>query len=349
MKRLYTFAIALLAVVFTFNVNAQEKQYKVSTIAFYNLENLFDTINDPDIFLNDEFTPEGDKNYNTKIYEEKLERLSSVILKIGADFSKLPPAVVGVSEVENATVIEDLINKTELKNYGYDYVHVDGPDERGVDVGLLYRKSVFEVSDYKSISLKFDFDEKDKTRDHLLVSGKFDGEEMHFIVNHWPSRRGGEKVSRPKRNAAGDRTREIVDSLLDLDKDAKIVVMGDFNDDPVNESVKDHLRTKRKKSDLSPGDLFNPFAQLFRDGVGSGAYRDKWNLFDQLIISQGLALGEPDTYKYYASHVYNKPELTQREGRFKGYPWRTYVGDTYMGGYSDHFPSFIYLIKEIKN
>ncbi|MDA3911941.1 MAG: endonuclease/exonuclease/phosphatase family protein [Bacteroidales bacterium] len=348
MKRLYTIAIALLAIFFTFNVNAQEKQYKVSTIAFYNLENLFDTINDPDIFLNDEFTPEGDKNYNTKIYEEKLERLSSVILKIGADLSKLPPAVVGISEVENATVIEDLINKTDLKKYGYDYVHVDGPDERGVDVAFMYRKSVFEVSDYKSIPLNFDFDKKDKTRDHLLVSGKFDGEPMYFIVNHWPSRSGGEKASRPKRNAAGDKTREIVDSLMALDKDAKIVVMGDFNDDPVNESLEDNLRAKRKKSELKEGDLFNPFAQLFRDGVGSGAYRDKWNLFDQVIISPSLALGEPETYKYYAAHVYNNPELTQREGRFKGYPWRTYVGDTYMGGYSDHFPAYIYVIKEIK-
>ncbi|MEA1873952.1 MAG: endonuclease/exonuclease/phosphatase family protein [Bacteroidota bacterium] len=348
MKRLYTIVIALLTILLTMNVNAQEKQFKVSTIAFYNLENLFDTINDPDIYLNDEFTPEGDKNYNTKVYEEKLERLSSVIIKIGADLSKLPPAVVGVSEIENATVLKDLINKTDLKKYGYDYVHVDGPDERGVDVGFLYRTSVFEVTDYKSISLTFDFDKKDKTRDHLLVSGNFDGELMHFIVNHWPSRRGGEKASRPKRNAAGDKTREIVDSLQLLDKDAKIVVMGDFNDDPVNESLKEHLRAKRKKSELKKGDLFNPYAQLFRDGVGSGAYRDKWNLFDQVIISQGLALGEPNTYKYHKAQVYNKIELTQRDGRFKGYPWRTYVGDTYMGGYSDHFPAYIYIIKEIK-
>lgn len=346
MKRILI--IWLVLFIGVFSANAQEKQYKVNTIAFYNLENLFDTINDPDIFLNDEFTPESEKRYNTKVYEKKLQNLSSVILKLGNDLTKLPPAIVGVSEIENATVLEDLINKTKMKDYGYDFVHVDGPDERGVDVAFLYRKSLFTVESFKAYDLVFDFDKDDKTRDHLLVSGKLDGETMHFIVNHWPSRRGGEKASRPKRNAAGDRTRYIVDSLLNLDKDAKIVVMGDLNDDPINESVQDHLRTKRKKAQLEDGDMFNPYEQLFRDGVGSGAYKDKWNLFDQIIVSQGLAVGEPETYKLYAAHVYNKAELTQREGRFKGYPWRTYVGNTYMGGYSDHFPSYIYIVKEMK-
>lgn len=346
MKRIFLLSLAIVA--FAFNLNAQEKQYKLSAIAFYNLENLFDTIDskDPDTW-DIEFTPQGSKNYNTKVYNDKLRNLSSVILKLGSDMTHQPPAICGVSEIENASVLVDLINKTELKKYGYDYVHVDGPDERGVDVGLIYRKSVFEVTHVESIPLVFDFDPEDKTRDHLLVSGNFDGEEMHIIVNHWPSRRGGEKVSRPKRNAAGDKTREIVDSLLSIDSDAKIIVMGDLNDDPVNESVKEHLRSKRKKADLEEGDMFNPYAQLFRDGVGSGAYRDKWNLFDQLIVSQGLAMGEPTSYKLYSAHVYNKPELTQREGRFKGYPWRTYVGNTYMGGYSDHFPSYIYIIKEV--
>jgi hypothetical protein len=327
---------------------AQEKQYKISTIAFYNLENLFDTIHDPDIFLNEEFTPEGPKKYNTKVYENKLQNLSSVILKLGTDKAILPPAVVGVCEVENASVLEDLINKTELKKHDYAYVHVDGNDERGVDVGFLYRKSVFEVTHFASYPLVFDFDPEDRTRDHLLVSGTLDGELMHFIINHWPSRRGGEKVSRPKRNAAGDRTRYIVDSLLNLDKDAKIIVMGDFNDDPINESLMEHLNAKKDKNKLKKSDLFNPYLELFKNGVGTGAYRDKWNLFDQIILSRNLVLGEKDSYKLHTAHVYNKPELTQKEGRFKGYPWRTYVGNTYFGGYSDHFPSYIFIIKEIK-
>jgi uncharacterized protein (DUF2249 family) len=346
MKRILILSIVVSC--FALSTIAQEKQYNINTIAFYNLENLFDTIDsqNPDTW-DIEFTPQGNKKYNTKVYESKLKNLSSVIEEIGSDLTNQPPAICGVSEIENASVLEDLIHKTVLNKYDYDYVHLDGPDERGVDVGLLYRKSIFQVTNVEGYELTFDFDLKDKTRYHLLISGLFNGEKMHIIVNHWPSRYGGKKASDLKRIAAGDRTRHIVDSLLALDPNSKIVVMGDLNDDPINKSITKHLRAKRKISDLKEGDMFNPMAQLFRDGVGSGAYRDKWNLFDQVIISQGLALGEKDTYKFYSAHVNNKTALTNREGRYKGYPWRTYVGNTFQGGYSDHFASYIYIIKEV--
>ncbi|MFO7880441.1 MAG: endonuclease/exonuclease/phosphatase family protein [Bacteroidota bacterium] len=346
MKRIFTTFIILTAL--TAMTAAQEAKYKVTTVAFYNLENLFDTINDPDIYLNEEFTPEGDKNYNTRKYESKLENLSSVIEKVGADLTKQPPVICGISEIENKSVVEDLVNETCLEKYNYGIVHYDSPDERGVDVGMIYRKDFFEVTSSASYPVKFDFDTTDNTRDQLLVSGKLDGEEMHFIVVHWPSRGGGEMASRPKRNAAGDVARHIVDSLLKEDENAKIMVMGDFNDNPTDESLQDHLSAKGKKRNLENDDLFNPMAELYKDGVGSGAYRDKWYLFDMVIVSQGLLEDPKEGYSFYKAHIYNEPFLRQSKGRFKGYPYRSFVGDTWMGGYSDHFPAYIYLIKAVE-
>jgi exonuclease III len=346
MKRIFTFLIITLITAAV--ATAQETKYKVTTVAFYNVENLFDTINDPDIFLNEEFSPESEKQYDSEKYYGHLNKLAEVISQVGADLTQQPPVVCGVSEVENRTVLEDLVNTGDLKKYNYGIVHHDGPDERGVDVALIYRKEFFEVESSASYRVKFDFDEEDSTRDQLLVNGKLDGEKMHFIVVHWPSRRGGELASRPKRNAAADVSRHIIDSLLKEDKDAKIMIMGDFNDNPTNESVEKHLNAAADKDKLKKKELYNPMAELYRKGVGSGAYRDKWFLFDMVILSQGL-LGDPkEGYSFYKAHIYNKPFLKQKKGRFKGYPYRSFVGDTWMGGYSDHFPAYVYLIKAVE-
>jgi len=346
MKRIFTFLI--ITFITAAVAMAQETKYKVTTVAFYNVENLFDTINDPDIFLNEEFSPESEKQYDSEKYYGHLNKLAEVISKVGADLTKQPPVICGVSEVENETVLTDLVNTGDLKKYDYGFVHYDGPDERGVDVAMLYRKEFFEVESSASYRVKFDFDEEDSTRDQLLVNGKLDGEKMHFIVVHWPSRRGGELASRPKRNAAADVSRHIIDSLLKENKDAKIMIMGDFNDNPTNESVAENLNAKADKDDLKKNELYNPMAELFQKGVGSGAYRDKWFLFDMVILSQGL-LGDPkEGYSFYKAHIYNKPFLKQKKGRFKGYPYRSFVGDTWMGGYSDHFPAYVYLIKAVE-
>jgi exonuclease III len=323
----------------------EEKQYKVATIAFYNLENLFDTINDPDIFLNHEFTPEADKHWNTKKYFEKMDRMANVISTIGADVTGSAPAIIGVSEIENITVLEDLVKANDIKEYNYQIVHFDGPDHRGVDCALLYRPEYYTVTSTAMYHVRIE-DTAWTTRDQLLVSGKFDGEDLHVIILHWPSRRGGEKKSAPKREAAADVTRYIVDSLLTANPNAKIVCMGDLNDDPINSSVKDHLKTAEKKEDAISGTMYNPMEGLYKKGIGSLAYKDKWNLFDQIVISPAFLDKEDKGYTYYQTFVNNKPFLMQKEGRFKGYPFRTYVGDTYMGGYSDHFPVYIFVIKE---
>ena len=272
--------------------------------------------------------------------------MAKVISQIATDVTPDGIAVLGVSEIENRGVLEDLVKEDAIKEHNYKIVHYDSPDRRGVDVGLLYQPKYFQVINTNSHTLYME-DTNFRTRDQLVVTGILDGEKVHIVVNHWPSRSGGEKKSRPKRNAAGKLSRFIVDSLLTLNKNAKIIVMGDLNDDPVNPSVKEHLRAKGKESQLEEGDLFNPMYKMYQDGIGSLAYRDSWNIFDQVIISQALMGEDKSDYKFYKAKVYNKNFLLQKDGRYAGYPFRTFAGGIYLGGYSDHFPVFIYLIKEV--
>lgn len=342
----FLFSISLLLTVAT-GISQEKKSYEVSCIAFYNLENLFDTINDPDIFLNEEFSPESPKNWNSEKYYEKLDHMAEVISKIGNELSPVGPAILGVSEIENRSVLEDLVKQEQLADLNYQIVHYNSPDRRGVDVGLIYQPDQFEVTHSNSVRLTIPGDTSFRSRDQLVVSGLLNGEKIHVIVNHWPSRRGGEKKSRHLRNEAGKLSRAIVDSLFRLDERAKIIVMGDLNDDPINHSVLKYLKAKGDSDKLVREELFNPYYQLYKDGIGTLAYRDSWNLFDQLIISQSL-LKDKNGLHFYQAKVFNKNFLLQKEGRYKGYPLRTYVGSNYMGGFSDHFPAYIFLIKELE-
>lgn len=332
----------------TSNAYSQEKRaFKVGCIAFYNLENLFDTINDPE--KNDEeYLPGSEINWDTKKYLSKLHNMSQAIAGIGTDITPDGAAILGVSEIENKQVLLDLAAMDVLKDRNYQVIHYDSPDLRGVDVGLLYQPKYFQPTATKSYRLRVEGSPRFITRDQLLVSGMFDGEEMHFIVNHWPSRRGGEKRSLPFRMAAAELNRHLVDSLLNINPDAKIVVMGDMNDNPTNKSMTVGLRAHNNMEKLEKGDLYNPMTTLYKKGVGSTAWRDTWSLFDQIVVSQALIGKDFKTYQLFTAKVYNKVDLTQKSGRFKGYPWRTYVGGEYQGGYSDHFPTYILLTKEVE-
>lgn len=339
--------LSLIFVIFVGSISmfAQEKEYEIGCVAFYNIENLFDTVNDPDIFLNHEFTPDADKQWNSEKYYSKMERMGTVINGIGSEATGSAPAIIGLSEIENTSVLEDLVKAKDIAEYDYQIVHFDGPDHRGVDCALLYRPEFFEVTNTEMYEVKMD-DPEWTTRAQLLVSGNFNGEEIHVIVLHWPSRRGGEKKSAPKREAAADVTRYIVDSLLKADPEAKVICMGDLNDDPINSSVKKHLNCAGNKENATDGVMYNPMYALYKKGIGSLAYQDKWNLFDQIVLSPSFLKEDKSSYRFYQVYVHNKAFLMQSEGRFKGYPFRTYVGNTYMGGYSDHFPVYVYLIKE---
>lgn len=351
----------------TFLAQAQDKQFKVHTIAFYNLENLFDTAKDP-VKYDEEYTPA--KGWTKENYNKKLDNLARVISEIGmSDVQKNPPVVIGTCEVENRGVLEDLVKHPKLIDLGYSIVHFDSPDARGIDVALLYQGKYFTPTSYANIPLYLtndmlkgkkkeeDVNEEDDaneeasnskrkyTRDQLLVTGLLDGEEINFIVNHWPSRSGGEKRSSPFREAAGKLNRKIIDSLYKINPDAKIVTMGDLNDDPINKSVKKELGTVASRDEIQKFGMYNPMEKMYKNGEGTLGYRDAWNLFDQIIVSEPLVRKEYSTWTYWKAARFIKPYLIQNEGRWKGYPKRNSNG---VPGYSDHFPVYIYLVKEAK-
>jgi hypothetical protein len=349
MKNLLCYFL-LFSLLFTTNQNAQEKRnFKIHTIAFYNLENLFDTENDP-LTYDDDRTPDGKDHWTEEIYQDKLKNMAKVMAEIGAEVSGNTPAIIGVCETENRKVLEDLVNQETLIKQDYGIIQFDSPDRRGIDVALLYKKKLFTPTHYKAKELLI-YDDNDKskrvfTRDQLVVSGMLDGEKIHLIVNHWPSRSGGEKRSRSKRIKAAKLNRQIIDSIFSDDPYAKIITMGDLNDDPTNPSVKDHLNAKRKVSNLDIKELYNPMEDLAKQGYGSLAYRDSWNLFDQIIISTELTKKDFSSYRFYKAGIYNETYLVNAHGRYKGYPYRSFASGSYTGGYSDHFPVYIYLIKE---
>jgi len=332
----------------TISLFAQEKSYKIGCIGFYNVENLFDTLDTPNV-SDTEFTPNGPKGYGTAIYTEKLSHLSEVISRLGTELTPDGVALLGVSEVENRKVLEDLAAQESLKDRNYQIVHYDSPDGRGIDVALLYNPKYFEVLDSKQIPMpSYESNGVMRyTRDILLVSGLFDGEPLHVLVNHWPSRSGGEKATQHLREMAALLCKNAVDSLCNADPNAKVLIMGDLNDDPTSSSVKQILRAKRKTRDMRECDLYNPWWDLYKKGIGTLAYRDTWNLFDQIILSKGATDKTREGYYYYQARVYNKPHMVQKSGNFKGYPYRTFGGDTYLGGYSDHFPVYVFLLKEV--
>ena len=327
-------------------VKAQQP-VRAGLIAFYNLENLFDTLDTPGV-LDEEFTPEGPNKWTGARYMEKLGNMALAISRIGEeDGWSGGPAVLGVSEIENRSVLEDLAAHPLLRESNYQIVHYDSPDRRGVDVALMYRPRFFRVTASASPSLPLTNDEGEPvyTRDQLVVSGVFDGEPMHFIVGHWPSRSGGELATRPRRNAAAALSRRLVDSLLAIDSNAKVFVMGDLNDDPVDESLRKYLRASGDPDRLKEGEMFNTMYQLFRRGIGSLNYRDGMNLFDQIVVTPSLLGIDYSTYKFRHARVFNPPFLMQKDGQYKGYPLRSFVGTVWQGGYSDHFPVYVVIVR----
>ena len=348
MKYFYKYLFFHFLFCFTSSFSQSVKEYKINTVAFYNLENLFDYEDDP-ITFDDDRTPEGADHWTQEIYEAKLANMAKVISEIGEDVTGNSPAIIGVSEIENRRVLEDLLNQQPLQNKNYGIVHFDSPDRRGIDVALLYQKKVFIPIYPKAYELLL-YDDNDRTkriytRDQLLVSGMLDGEKIHIIVNHWPSRSGGEAFSRPKRLKAAQLNKNIMDSIFSADPYAKIIIMGDLNDDPTSPSLKEILQTKGERNEMKIKELYNPMEAMFKNGLGTLAYRDGWNLFDQIIISTEFAKKDFSSYRFYKAGIFNKPYLETAHGQYKGYPFRSFVNG-FTGGYSDHFPVYIYLIKE---
>ncbi|MCP9199438.1 endonuclease/exonuclease/phosphatase family protein [Gramella sp. GC03-9] len=331
--------------------NSQERRnYEIQTVAFYNVENLFDTEDNPDIF-DDDRSATGKDKWDEQKYRRKIDNISRVISEIGTDQAGQPPVVIGLCEVENIQVLEDLVSHPNLLDFNYGIIHFDSPDERGIDVALLYRKQVFRPLEYHPRKLLIYESDKamkrDYTRDQLVVTGLLNNEEISFIVNHWPSRGGGEARSAYKREKAAFLNLRIIDSIKRIDPESRIISMGDFNDDPSSKSFKKILKTQSKNDELGNDYLFNPMENMLKNGQGSLAYRDTWNLFDQFFMTSNLTGNSGEGWQFYKAGIFKKPYLETQTGQFKGYPRRTYGYSGYEGGYSDHFPVYIYLIRPV--
>ena len=307
----------------------------MNTIAFYNLENLFDTVDDPDT-EDDDFTPTGAKKWSNRRYKKKLYKLAKALADIGNGNSDHLPVLIGVAEVENKTVIENLLDSEPLKHMDYGYVHYDSPDERGIDCALIYDRAYFKVIASEPIAL-FVYDvngQRDRTRDILYVNGTLNGENVHLFVNHWPSRRQGNDETEHKRIHAADTLLQFMNKVGEKTKRPNFIIMGDFNDGPHYPSVKRLVDT---------ANLHNPMEQLLTPERGSANYKMSWMLFDQIMISPSLLDHDKGTHSITHSDIFDERFLTEFEGRYKGTPFRTYVGQKYLGGYSDHFPVYIQL------
>lgn len=335
-------AVLMLASVASFAQSGSNAKKKVAVVGFYNVENLFDTVNDPQT-NDDEFTPTGENQWTLDRYQTKLMRLSEVISKMGVNTKDLP-VVVGLAEVENRKVVEDLIASGPLKGSDYGIAHFDSPDRRGIDVALIYLKSRFKPTDIRKVPFVLPDNPSFKTRDVLVVSGLLDGEPFNFVVNHWPSRRGGEEQSAGLRSNVAKVTRSVVDGILKKTPSAKVVVMGDFNDNHTDSSIVKGLCSVAQESEVNAKTLFNPMINIYKSGKGTLPYKGEWFLFDQFMLTKD-AVKSAKGYRYQSAKVVDDDFLKEKEGKFAGSPFRTYAGKRYLGGYSDHFAVKLTLTK----
>ncbi len=319
------------------------------TILFYNVENLFDTIDDPRTRDND-FTPEGKYRWNEQRYRSKLSNIADVLSDVGGENNSLP-TIIALCEVENRNVLEALVSQPKLAIVSYEIVHYDSPDLRGIDCALLYRSDRFSFEGSEVHRSIIEGEPRHRSRDLLTVWGTIGEEPIFILVGHWNSRLGGAAKSEHKRIAAARQMRAVIDSVAELRPKSRFIAMGDFNDSPDNESVLVHLRAKGCVEDMEAGDLFNPFYAYHAAKRGSQVYRDSWSMTDNIVVSKNLIDGKrrhlqikPTAEKpHLYGEIFSPAYLLESEGRYRGYPWRTYRSGAYLGGYSDHLPIYITL------
>ena len=326
----------------------QTDKFIQRTIAFYNVENLFDTIDDPET-IDEAYTPQGENHYSQKDYVAKIKNTAKVISSIGFHGKNSGPVIIGLAEIENMQVLIDLVSTKELNKKQYQIIHHDSPDRRGIDVAFLYREKFFSPIQHETIELKLRNEKAERiyTRDILYVEGILDNQMIHVFVNHWPSRRGGKTRSDPKRMKAAYLVKKKIDQILMQDHDALIFILGDFNDDPIDKSIKIGLLFPSEIENEMSNTLFNPMERMFHKGFNTLAYRDGLNLFDQIILSKSLLKSDYNQsgFVFYKAGVYNPVYLISQHGKYKGYPLRSFVNNRFSGGYSDHFPVYVKLIK----
>lgn len=319
-------------------------QQQVTAVAFYNLENFFNPEDDP-AKADEDFTPEGSHHYTEAVFRQKAHNMATVLAQLGREHGADGPAIIGVCEVEDDRALHLLTVQPELKSRSYRFVRFDGPDSRGINVALLYRPAQFRLIQARPLPVNLKFAGGGYTRDVLLVKGILLGDTVSVLVNHWPSRSGGMAASAPRRAAAAEVNRQAVTQILEADPGARIVIMGDLNDDPVSPSVADVLGCTGNERKAKGSLLYNPWVKHYKQGNGTLSHNDSWSLFDQIILSSAWLEAGPGHWVYLESRVFDQDFLKSSFGKFKGYPHRSYSGNKWINGYSDHFPTVIYFSK----
>ena len=344
MNKLQSLILLLIVSSCTF---AQKNILDKYAIGFYNMENLFDTEDDP-TKNDDDFTPNGSYNWTEHKYQSKLKNMAQVVSDLGTDYTSKGCAFVGVAEIENAKVLKDLCAQPSLKSKGFKYIHFEGVDKRGIDCALLYNSSLFQVNIKKTKLVPYRPVEPGfKTRGFLTVDGTLAGEHVVVIVCHLPSRLKGDDTGRV---VGAQQVDSLKRTLLKTDPTTKIFIMGDMNDDPLDRAMTSKgLHGKEKIDNVKQGDLFNPFISIFKSGTGTLIHEGKWNLFDQILITPNLLnqrnKKDTSTLKYHSSQIFRRDYLVHATGRHKGTPKRTHSGGEWKNGYSDHLPVVMYLTK----
>ena len=336
-KKIIVSSIASLCM---FAASAQN-QYKVVAIGFYNCENFFDTIDDP---LKDDI----ENTPTPEVFKQKLHNIATVFQKLGTDVTPDGPAIIGMAEVENDNVLKAVIAEPEIKNRNYNYVWFPTPDVRGISTAMLYNPKYFKVISSRPIHVPLEsLGQTRPTRDVLYVCGVLAGDTVHIMVNHWPSKSGGEARSAPGRRLAASVDKNVIDSLLKINPETKILLMGDLNDNPTSEGVIEVLRAKKDKKDVGLTDVYNPWINMYKKGIGTESYQGEWNLIDQIMITGSFMKNNNNKWKYYKEEIFNKSFLINQFGKDKGLPHRSYtISHTWDNGYSDHFPVVMYFIEK---
>ncbi|MFR9651224.1 MAG: endonuclease/exonuclease/phosphatase family protein [Rikenellaceae bacterium] len=316
---------------------------------FYNVENLFDTIDDPHTRDND-FLPRGRYRWDGERCQRKIENIAYVLGDI-ADVTGEMPTIIALCEVETREVVEQLAEQSQLVAANYQVVHYDSPDQRGIDCALLYSPDRFHLEGSAAYRSIIEGEPRHRSRDMLTMWGTIDGEQIFILVGHWSSRLGGVRKSEYKRIAAAQLMRRVIDSVASLRPMSRFIAMGDFNDNPDDESIVTHLRAKGSIEHMGDGDLFNPFYAYHIAKLGSQVYRDLWSMTDNIVVSKSLVDGRVGALQLRPTKgdnslygvIFSPSYLLEREGRYRGYPHRSYRAGVYLDGYSDHLPIYITL------
>jgi len=327
-----------------------QKRAQVIAIGSYNCENLFDTINDP-AKKDDDFTPDGPYHYTYEVYQQKLHNISTVLERIGTDVTPDGAAVIGLVEIENDHVLQDLVAQPAISKRNYKYCWFPTPDERGISTAMLYNPKYMLVLNAEPIKVPLEsLGQKRPTRSILHVYGVLAGDTVHILVNHWPSKSGGEAATAPGRKLAATVDKRLIDSLIKINPNTKILLMGDLNDNPISEPVTEILRAKAEKGFVELADIYNPWINMYKKGMGTENYQGEWGLIDQIMLSGAFLKNENNKWKFHSAQIFNKDFLVNKLGKDKGLPHRSFtVAQVWDNGYSDHFPVLVYLTQELDN